>query len=92
MTYFKPITAKSLFKDDDNKLAIWQMPNVLLSSWIATKLLGFIVTGRFKSGLDLLGMAVLFAWAYSELNTGVNYFRKVLGLVVLVPIVIGFFR
>lgn len=82
-----------LVKDKHGHVVLWQAPNVLLASWIVLKLITWpLNSGQLKSGLSLLGTAVLFAWAYLEATKGVNYFRKLLGIVVLVIIIIGFFK
>ena len=41
-------------------------------------------TGRINLGLDVIAFGSLFIWAGLELFQGVNYFRRALGLLVLV--------
>lgn len=78
-----------VFKDKHGKLVIAQSPNVLMWVWIFLLINSFFIHSQpFK----LLQEAVLFAWAYLEVYQGVNYFRKVLGTVVLIGLIISFFR
>lgn len=89
----KAITrAGNFFKDKDGKWAIVAFPNVLLAAWIAIIILTkFIPENNLHLSLSLLGSAVLFAWAYLELTDGTSYFRRVLGAVILLAVIIGYF-
>ena len=77
------------FRDSDGNIVIAQMPNLPLLVGIAAALLqliptsGNILTGNIHTGLDALAFGSLFTWAWQELFQGVNYFRRSLGLVVL---------
>lgn len=80
-------------KDKDGNIVIWQTPNAPLLCWVGIKLiLAFIPVGHLKTGLTELSSAVLLIWSYLELSSGESYFRKLLGLVVMVSTIIGFFR
>ena len=73
------------FKDSEGNIVIAQPPNLPLIVWLAATSLEFIFTsGRIHTGLDLVAFGSLFTWAWEELFQGVNYFRRTLGLVVLV--------
>lgn len=77
------------FRDSDGNIVIAQTPNLPLLVGIAATLLGLIptsgniLTGNIHTGLDALAFGSLFTWAWQELFEGVNYFRRALGLVVL---------
>jgi hypothetical protein len=43
-----------------------------------------VTTGQINLALDLVAFGSLFTWAWEELFQGVNYFRRALGLIVLV--------
>lgn len=81
------------FKDAHDKWAVIQLPSPLLWLWlilvIATSLLGSTHIGN---SLKLLQSAVLFAWAYLELTDGASNFRKLLGGIIFVVVIAGFFR
>jgi hypothetical protein len=93
MTKLQPKTFINwFFKDEHGKWAIIQWPNVLLSLWIASVILGLLLhDARLKHDLKLLQDALLFAWAYLEATDGTSKFRKLLGIVVLVMVVVGYF-
>lgn len=81
-----------IFKDSGGKITIIQFPNGLLFAWIVCKIIGLLIAdGQFADGISMLSTAVLFTWAYLEITSGVNYFRKGLGLIVIIFIVRGFF-
>ena len=74
-----------VFRDSEGNIVIAQPPNLPLIVWIAASLLKFVVTtGKINLGLELVAFGSLFTWAWEELFQGVNYFRRTLGLIVLV--------
>lgn len=76
------------FRDSEGKIVIAQMPNLPLSVGIVATLLTLIVTtGKINLGLELVAFGSLFTWAWEELFQGVNYFRRALGLIVLVGLI-----
>jgi len=78
------------FKYKDGKWAIVAFPNVLLAAWIAIIILTkFIPENNLHLSLSLLGSAVLFVWAYLELTDGTSYFRRVLGVAILLAVIIS---
>ncbi|MEZ2228949.1 hypothetical protein [Microcoleus sp.] len=73
------------FRDSEGKITIAQPPNLPLIVWILASLLKLILTtGKVNLGLEILAFGSLFTWAWEELFQGVNYFRRALGLIVLV--------
>jgi hypothetical protein len=76
------------FRDSDGNIVIAQMPNLPLIVWIVASILTLIfTTGVGNTVLDVVANGSLFTWAWMELFQGVNYFRKSLGLVVLIGII-----
>lgn len=76
------------FRDSEGKIVLAQMPNLPVLIWLAATLLQLILpSGKIQTGLDLVAFGALFTWAWQELFEGVNYFRRSLGLVVLVGLV-----
>lgn len=83
----------SFFKDKHGHIVLWQWPNLPIYGWIIFKLLALVVaSGQLKTGCEELSVAFLFVWAFLEITQGVNYFRKLLGLVVLLGIIASYFR
>jgi len=77
------------FCNKEGKLALAQMPNLPIILWFVFMLTAhFIKAVRFSDGLQFLSSASLFTWAYLELFKGENYFRRALGFVVLLYIVV----
>jgi hypothetical protein len=72
------------FRDSNGNIVIAQPPNLPIIVWGVTSLLKLIFTsGLINIGLNLLAFGSLFTWAWEELFQGVNYFRRVLGFIVL---------
>jgi hypothetical protein len=79
-----------IFHDSTGKIALVQMPNLLILVWIGATLLKMVFTvDRINLLLDTVAFGALFAWAWQELFQGANYFRKGLGLLVLVGIILS---
>ena len=76
-----------IFRDSDGKIVLAQMPNLPLIVWITASLLKLVfTTGVVNTGLEGLAFGSLFTWAWLELFQGVNYFRRALGLGVLIGV------
>jgi hypothetical protein len=74
-----------IFHDDRGNLVIIQPPNLPILVWVTTALLKLVFqSGSIYLGLDAIAFGSLFTWAWLELFDGVNYFRRGLGLVVLI--------
>lgn len=83
----------NFFKDKKGRTVLWQSPNLLLWGWLVFRVLAWLIPDAYyKNGFGRLSTAILFAWGFLELTKGVNYFRKFVGLVVLVLITLSFFR
>jgi hypothetical protein len=77
-----------IFRDSDGKIVVAQMPNLPLIVWIAASLLKLVfTTGVGNTVLDAVAFGSLFTWAWLELFQGVNYFRRALGLGVLIGVI-----
>jgi hypothetical protein len=77
------------FRDSNGDVVIAQMPNLPLIVWIVTSILALVfTTGKINTVLDLLANGSLFTWAWLELFQGVNYFRRSLGLAVLIGMIL----
>ncbi|NEQ19972.1 MAG: hypothetical protein F6K28_11830 [Microcoleus sp. SIO2G3] len=77
-----------IFRDSDGQIVVAQMPNLPIIVWGAASLLKLIFTsGDINTGLDAVAFGSLFTWAWEESFQGVNYFRRTLGLVVLIGVV-----
>ncbi|HEY0964941.1 MAG TPA: hypothetical protein VGE13_00495 [Candidatus Saccharimonadales bacterium] len=78
--------------DKHGRAVIWQKPNLPIIGWFAFMVVSHLLgPGALRSGLELLSAAFLFTWAYLEITQGASPFRRVLGAVVFVIVIIGFF-
>jgi hypothetical protein len=78
----------NFFRDSNGEIVIGEPPNPPLIIWFVASLLKLIYkTGQINVGLDIVAAGSLFVWAMLELFQGVNYFRRTLGLIVLVALV-----
>ncbi len=79
-----------IFRDSDGNIVLAQMPNLPLIVWITASLLKLVFpTGEINTGLDALAFGSLFTWAWLELFQGVNYFRRAIGLTVLIGVMVS---
>jgi hypothetical protein len=73
------------FRDANGEIVIGQMPNLPIIIWLLASLVKVVYpTGKINLGLDLVATSSLFIWSIGEIAQGVNYFRRSLGLVVLI--------
>ena len=76
------------FCDSNGNIVIAQPPNPPLILWGVASLLKLVfTTGLTNVALDLIAFGSLFTWAWLELFQGVNYFRRIIGFVVLIGFV-----
>ena len=72
------------FRDKDGKLTIFQVPNATAAIWLLSTIgARLIKTGNAHTLLVIASTLAAFIWAIMEITSGVNYFRKALGFVVL---------
>ncbi|WP_310413857.1 hypothetical protein [Chamaesiphon sp. OTE_8_metabat_110] len=73
------------FRDKDGNIVIGQLPNPPLLVWAIASVLQLVFkTGAIYTGLDIIALIAIVIWALAELFQGVNYFRRSLGLIVLI--------
>jgi len=82
---------KKIFYNDQGKLVVAQFPNLPIMLAFLFIVLGWI--NVFNSSTQLvfsnLATSFLVVWAYLEITSGVNYFRRALGVAVLIYIIVG---
>lgn len=79
-----------VFRDDEGKIVLGQPPNLPIIVWITATLLKMIfATGRINTGLEVIAFGTLFTWAWEELFQGVNYFRRALGFIVIISLIVS---
>lgn len=79
------VSMTNFFKDKAGKTVIAQKPNLPLIMWAIAKLLSLLPTSILVSELfSMIAFGSLFTWAWLEIFSGVNMFRKFLGGIVMV--------
>jgi len=73
-----------LWHDKNGRIVIWQMPNIPLFGWLIFTVASFLFSGKTETVLSYLASLSLFIWAVLELVSGVNYFRRIIGLVFVI--------
>jgi hypothetical protein len=79
-------------RDKSGRIVIWQAPNLPLIGWFVFMIASRFADGHLKSGMQIASTILLLVWAFLELVKGVNYFRRLLGLIVIVLTVVSHFR
>lgn len=83
----------SFCKNEEGNITLFQWPNLPLIGWVTFKILATVVeTSNIKSGFQSLSTASLLIWAYLEISSGASYYRRALGAVIMVSVVVGYFR
>lgn len=75
------------FKDKQGRIVLVQTPNWPLILWFVFSVLDFLWTRsqpKVHYLLHMLSFGFIFTWAWLEITSGVNYFRRLLGLIVLI--------
>ncbi len=73
-----------IFKDADGNVVIIQFPNIPLLTYILCLFVSKLTDGILNQFFETLGFGALFVFAWLEFFQGVNYFRRALGLIVLI--------
>lgn len=81
-----------LFCDANGNVVLVQFPNVPLLLWIGLSLLRiYSFPVIIDVGIGLLANSFLFVWAYLEITSGVNYFRRILGAIIFFIVASSYF-
>ena len=66
------------------KVVIWQNPNPWLIGWAVLTVISLLFAGRTSDYFSWAAHAALIVWCFLEIFKSVNYFRRALGVVVLI--------
>ena len=81
-----------MFKDRSGRIVLAQLPNLPIVGWALFAVASLVTSGAVREATGQVSTAFLFMWAYLEITAGVNYFRRILGVAVMIAVVVGFFR
>lgn len=79
------------WRDSKGRIVIWQTPNLFLIGWAVFTVLSLVFNNgsTASAACTWIAAASLLYWSYLEIFKGVNYFRRSLGVIVLVLDVIS---
>ena len=78
------------FRDNTGEIVVAQAPNIPLLVWIAATLLKLVFkTGQVKIALDIVALGSLLYWSFLEITEGATYFRRDLGVIVLIALMVS---
>lgn len=81
-----------IWRDEDGHVVIFQWPNAWLIGWVVLTM-GSLLTSSHVSDVFAWGGDIsLVVWSGLEIFRGANYFRKALGVLVLVFCVLTIIR
>jgi hypothetical protein len=79
-----------MFRDNTGEIVVAQAPNIPILVWIAATLLKLVFkTGQVKIALDVLAFGSLLYWSFLEITQGATYFRRDLGVIVLIALMVS---
>lgn len=82
-----------IWRDKHGNIVIYQRPNIWLVVWVGLTVVSlFVPHGAAEAITWWLSLAALTVWAGLEVWRGVNYFRRALGALILVLIILAAFR
>jgi hypothetical protein len=80
----EPSLFDRFFRDSQGNIVIAQPPNLPLTVGLTATAIQFLLPpGNLKLAFTLVAFGTLYTWAWLELFSGVNYFRRSLGLMML---------
>ena len=77
-----------IWHDKHGKVVIWQTPNIPLIGWVVFTIISLLINGKAADITQYIGIASLTVWSILEIVLGVNYFRRFLGVIVLISTVV----
>ncbi len=81
------------FKDKNNKIVLFQPPNIPIIGWFVFMVISLLLpSGSMEAGFANISKAFLFLWAYMEITDGASYFRRFLGVVVILLVIKSYFN
>lgn len=75
-----------IFKNSSGKIVLIQKPNVSMLVWLLLTVANIFIN---EPVLRILAFGSIVVWSLLEIFQGVNYFRRLLGLVVLLTSLYG---
>jgi hypothetical protein len=85
MSRYRKTFRDKFWHDKDGDFVVWQSPNMWLMVWFVLFVLSeFIRNDVTRFLTSWVGFGAILVWAALEASSGVNYFRRMLGWLVLI--------
>jgi hypothetical protein len=81
-----------IWRDRTGRVVIYQNPNPVLIAWVVLTIASIVTNGMLSNVLWYVALALLAIWALLEIFKGVNYFRRAIGVIVVLLIVAALFK
>ena len=82
-----------IWRDRNGRVVLWQTPNAPLIAWaVVTVVSLFVPNGTTESIFYWLSEALLGIWAALEIWKGVDYFRRALGVLIFIVVILAAFH
>lgn len=79
----------NIFKDPSGKIVIAQKPNLPIKVWLLALLVSKLPLAQTVTDVfSLISFGAIFTWAWLEIFDGVNLWRRILGGLVIVFIIL----
>jgi hypothetical protein len=78
-----------IWRDRRGHVVVWQTPNASLIGWAVLTMISLFLNGTAANIFVWLGMASIVIWSLLEMTKGVNYFRRILGAVVMLLVILS---
>ncbi len=86
------LSKSRIFRDKSGKVVIGQRPNWPLYVWLFGVIGSKVIkNGSMHAAFKSVGFAAIIYWSLLEIFQGVNYFRRFLGLTILLLTMFGKF-
>ena len=79
-----------IWKDRDGEVVLAQIPNKWLIAWAVLAMISMLSSSNRTANIFWwLSVIFLVIWCYFEIRYGVNYFRKALGVMALLFVILS---
>jgi len=80
--------SEKFWENDFGQVVVWQKPNKFLYAWAGCTFINlFVPLGWLETLLGFAGLLTLIIWAVLEIYSGVNYFRRLVGVLVILILI-----
>jgi len=79
------------WQDKHGRVVLWQTPNLPLIAWFAFMIVAYVLPdGPFRLAAKIIATIALLIWSLLEIMSGVSYFRRLIGFLVLALLISQF--